>query len=292
MIHSNFKAFTLSLFSIFSGFFNVAYANTITKKAYVEIVTGTYAGQTGEAIFSYDTDRISGNGQESIKGNGILFNFLGQIVTGQPTILLEDGEFKDLAWTGTLNGPYGRTFNFGFNSGFTKRKFSRPDESFVQKGPYFGYLNSSSLVDGAGTVQYKGDECKMQNTDPRVISNNVLEFRTNNMSMRLVPQDFNNIVLQLTVGHKPTLMVSLNSGYNKKLSCFIATNFGKTIHVSINGVEFSAAPLQSSIGSEMLITGVLFKPAIQPAANSEILLKHVPFYPALKFIEEYRMMLN
>ncbi len=179
MIHSNFKAFTLSLFSIFSGFFNVAYANTITKKAYVEIVTGTYAGQTGEAIFSYDTDRISGNGQESIKGNGILFNFLGQIVTGQPTILLEDGEFKDLAWTGTLNGPYGRTFNFGFNSGFTKRKFSRPDESFVQKGPYFGYLNSSSLVDGAGTVQYKGDECKMQNTDPRVISNNVLEHTKN-----------------------------------------------------------------------------------------------------------------
>lgn len=45
---------------------------------------------------------------------------------------------------------------FGFNSGFDRYQFWREEESFIRSGDdYFGYLDASTIVDGAGRIEYR-----------------------------------------------------------------------------------------------------------------------------------------
>jgi hypothetical protein len=48
---------------------------------------------------------------------------------------------------------------FGVNSGFDRYQFGRGEEAFIRSGEdYFGYLHSSTFVDGAGRVEYRWNE--------------------------------------------------------------------------------------------------------------------------------------
>lgn len=136
--------------------FNTCYASTIIKKRVdVEVISGTYAGQKGDAIFSYDKDKATGATEETIDGNEIVFNFLGQTVTGKPQIILSNGTFKNVAWVASVKSADGKPFNFGFNAGFERNQFNRPSEAFIANGEnYFGYLFPDTYVDGAGKIKY------------------------------------------------------------------------------------------------------------------------------------------
>ncbi len=129
--------------------------NIIYKRVDVIIISGTYTGKTGYALFSYDQDKVKGGSQETIDGEQIGFNFLGQTINGKPQIMLTNGKFQNVAWVATAKAADGKPFNFGFNNGFERNQFNRPSESFIVNGDnYFGYLNPDTYVDGAGRITY------------------------------------------------------------------------------------------------------------------------------------------
>jgi hypothetical protein len=130
--------------------------NYISKQVSVNIISGTYEGEKGKAVFSYDPSKVKGLAEEIIEGNEITFTFLEQTVIGKPKILLQDGQFKDILWVSHVNGKKGKTFNFGFNEGFLREQFNGESEEFIQSGQsYFGYLDELTYVDGAGTIEYQ-----------------------------------------------------------------------------------------------------------------------------------------
>ena len=136
--------------------FNTSYAKKIIyKRVDVKVISGTYTGKTGYALFSYDQDKATGALAETIDGEQIVFNFLDQQITGKPQIILASGQFQNVAWVATAKNPQGQPFNFGFNNGFDRNQFGNASEAFiVNGGNYFAYLQPSTYVDGAGMIAY------------------------------------------------------------------------------------------------------------------------------------------
>lgn len=152
-------------------------ASLVKKKINVTIISGTYTGEKGEAIVSYDNSKAKKSGDETIDGNEITFKFLEQTVTGKPQIALSQGKFKDVLWVASIKNREGQSFNFGFNTGFQRLQFNRPSEAFIRDNKsYFGYLFPNTYVDGAGTIHYSDVENNdVEASDPCQNANGVSE---------------------------------------------------------------------------------------------------------------------
>ncbi|KTD57630.1 hypothetical protein [Legionella shakespearei] len=141
---------------VFPHFLNAQVANELTQKQVnVDVISGTYQGEKGTALVSYDPSKIKGVGEEVVNDALVSFKFLNQTVNGKAQVTLKDGKFKDLLWVASIKNKEGNSFNFGFNSGFNRYQFGRFSESFIRNGDsYFGYLFPDTYVDGAGTITY------------------------------------------------------------------------------------------------------------------------------------------
>lgn len=118
----------------------------------VNVISGSLKGRQFEGSFSYDPSMLKGKGQETIKVQEIEFNYLSKYTQqdGIPDISFTDGNFEKLIWVAGK-----QTERFGFNAGFERTQFGRPEEAFIQDGKdYFGYLDEYTYVDGAGTIKY------------------------------------------------------------------------------------------------------------------------------------------
>ncbi len=125
----------------------------VTYEFTIKVVSGTLSGQTYTGSFSYDPKLLKGQGAESIVAQSLQFNYLPanqQSFDSSGNLSFNNGTLVSLAVTG---GP--GTKRFGINAGFDRNQFGRTSEAFVRNGdPYFAYMNSSALVDGAGTISY------------------------------------------------------------------------------------------------------------------------------------------
>ncbi len=115
----------------------------------VDVISGSLSGQQFKGSFSYDPSLLKGKGQEKIKVLESEFNYLSQY-TEVPEISFTDGNFERLIWVSGKS-----TERFGFNGGFERNQFGRPEEAFIRNGDdYFGYLDKNTFVDGAGKITY------------------------------------------------------------------------------------------------------------------------------------------
>ncbi len=118
----------------------------------VKIVSGTLSGQSYRGTFAYDQHLLKQQGLESIKASTLQFAYVPsmQNFDGQGNLSFNNGSFVALTFSG---GPSNQ--RFGINTGFDRNQFGRSSEAFVRNGDqYFGYLNASAIVDGAGMLSY------------------------------------------------------------------------------------------------------------------------------------------
>lgn len=125
--------------------------NTVIRNVdfVVNVISGSLKGRQFKGSFSYNPSLLKGKGQETINALGAEFNYLSKY-TEVPTISFTDGNFQKLIWVSGKS-----TERFGFNDGFGRQQFGRPEEAFIRNGQdYFGYLDAGTYVDGAGTITY------------------------------------------------------------------------------------------------------------------------------------------
>jgi hypothetical protein len=115
----------------------------------VNVVSGSLKGKQFKGSFTYNPLLLKGKGQETINVLSAEFNYLSKY-TETPNISFTDGNFERLIWVSGKS-----TERFGFNAGFRREQFGRPEEAFIRNGKdYFAYLNAGTFVDGAGTITY------------------------------------------------------------------------------------------------------------------------------------------
>lgn len=124
---------------------------TVSYNFQVDVVSGTLTGKTFRGSFSYDPKLATGADPQTVTGMNFKFDYLvgaELVVDAAPKITLVGGKATLLTVVG---GPAGK--RFGINLGFDRNQFGLATEAFVRNGdPYFGYLNASGIVDGAGRV--------------------------------------------------------------------------------------------------------------------------------------------
>jgi len=123
----------------------------------IQIISGTKSGQLASGIVSFAKDQTT--------ANRIIFHYDGGCYTmkdmSQPTATIENNSLRNLIFVG---GP--NDHRFGVNGGFNRKQFGREIESFIPNGEeYFGYLDPSTYVDGAGNVKYR----KVKNREKSII---------------------------------------------------------------------------------------------------------------------------
>jgi hypothetical protein len=125
----------------------------VTYSFQVDIVSGSLMGKSFKGSFSYDPKLATGADPQTVTGTDFKFNYLigTELVLDAPAkITLIGGKATQLTVVG---GPAGK--RFGINLGFDRNQFGLETEAFVRNGEqYFGYLNASAIVDGAGRVTY------------------------------------------------------------------------------------------------------------------------------------------
>lgn len=125
----------------------------VTYSFQVDIVSGSQTGKSFKGSFSYDPKLAMGTDPQTVTGTDFKFNYLigsELVVDAPPKITLVGGKATQLTVVG---GPAGK--RFGINLGFDRNQFGLASEAFVRNGEqYFGYLNASTIVDGAGRVTY------------------------------------------------------------------------------------------------------------------------------------------
>jgi|LakMenEpi09Nov12_1017454.scaffolds.fasta_scaffold00837_3 hypothetical protein len=115
----------------------------------VNVISGSLKGKQFKGSFTYNPLLLKGKGQETINVLSAEFNYLSKY-TETPNISFTDGNFERLIWVSGKS-----TERFGFNAGFRREQFGRPEEAFIRNGKdYFAYLNAGTFVDGAGTITY------------------------------------------------------------------------------------------------------------------------------------------
>jgi hypothetical protein len=119
----------------------------------VDILSGSLTGKSFKGSFSYDPKLATGADPQTVTGTAFKFDYLigNELVLDAPAnITLVGGKATQLTVVG---GPVGK--RFGINLGFDRNQFGLATEAFVRNGEqYFGYLNASGIVDGAGRVSY------------------------------------------------------------------------------------------------------------------------------------------
>ncbi|MDB9466153.1 GUN4 domain-containing protein [Dolichospermum circinale CS-539] len=127
----------------------------ITYKFTVYVVSGQLKTKRYEGHFSYDQSQLNCNGDENIEVLEAQFRYQGVNYTessfdGLPKISFKNGQFQNFIAVG---GSIKR--RFGFNDGFHRSQFRRPEEAFVREGKdYFAYLDPDTYVEGVGRVTY------------------------------------------------------------------------------------------------------------------------------------------
>lgn len=118
----------------------------------VKILSGSLTGRQFTGFFTYDPSTLQGEGEETILAEEVKFNYLSQYTRQKQhaRLAFKNGTFQRMIW---VDGK--KTERFGFNAGFNRWQFGRPNENFIRQGQdYFGYLNPRTFVDGAGIVSY------------------------------------------------------------------------------------------------------------------------------------------
>lgn len=117
----------------------------------VEILTGSRAGQRFDGEFLVGALPRRGTGVVPVET--FAFSYGGERFTQTDLpvrVRFARGEPVELLGVG---GP--NHLRFGFTEGFEREQFGRPEEGFILRGePYFGYLDPSTIVDGAGRVRF------------------------------------------------------------------------------------------------------------------------------------------
>lgn len=126
----------------------------VTYKFTVDVVSGQLKGKKYEGYFTYDESQLKQQGDERINLLEAQFKYLGHTVSkfdGIPKLVFRNGKFQHLIAVGGS-----RKRRFGFNGGFSRSQFCRPEEAFIRQGKdFFGYLDPDTYVEGAGIVTYK-----------------------------------------------------------------------------------------------------------------------------------------
>lgn len=125
----------------------------VTYSFQVDVVSGSLTGRSYKGSFTYDPKLATGADPQTVTAMDFKFNYLvgTELVVDAPAkIALVGGKATQLTVVG---GPAGK--RFGINLGFDRNQFGLASETFVRNGEqYFGYLNASGIVDGAGRVSY------------------------------------------------------------------------------------------------------------------------------------------
>jgi hypothetical protein len=125
----------------------------VTYNFQVDVVSGSLTGKSYRGSFTYDPKLATGADPQTVTGTNFKFDYLvgaELVVDAAPKITLVGGKATQLTVVG---GPVGK--RFGINLGFDRNQFGLATEAFVRNGEqYFGYLNASAIVDGAGKVSY------------------------------------------------------------------------------------------------------------------------------------------
>jgi hypothetical protein len=125
----------------------------VTYNFQVNIVSGSLTGKSYKGSFTYDPKLASGADPQTVTAMDFKFDYLigAELVVDAPAkITLVAGKATQL---NVVGGPVGK--RFGINLGFDRNQFGLATEAFVRNGEqYFGYLNASAIVDGAGKLSY------------------------------------------------------------------------------------------------------------------------------------------
>jgi hypothetical protein len=125
----------------------------VTYNFQVDVVSGSLTGRVFKGSFTYDPKLATGADPQTVTGTDFKFDYLigAELVVDAPAkITLVGGKATQLTVVG---GPAGK--RFGINLGFDRNQFGLATEAFVRNGEqYFGYLNASGFVDGAGKLSY------------------------------------------------------------------------------------------------------------------------------------------
>ncbi len=122
----------------------------------MRIVSGSRAGELATGRVTIHPRDLPRHGNGLVTASRFTFKYAGETFTeadldAPAQVRLERGEPVELIAVG---GP--GHLRFGFSAGFDRGQFGRAEEQFINAGePYFGYLDPSTYVDGAGRVSFR-----------------------------------------------------------------------------------------------------------------------------------------